>query len=116
MFLHAAAARIAHDHRSGEFSSASAAETLICLYRRTAFIAKHDSSRLNRGRSLHQIRTVASVRSNAEHLLDGTVDQTKRALPRVENEKATRQLGGLFFQGRIVLTEIKPSKLSGEIL
>jgi hypothetical protein len=25
-------------------------------------------------------------------------------------------LGSLFFQGRIVLTEIKPSKLSGEIL
>jgi hypothetical protein len=34
----------------------------------------------------------------------------------VQNEKAARQLGSLFFQGRIVLTEIKPSKLSGEIL
>jgi len=34
----------------------------------------------------------------------------------MKNEKATRQQGGLFFQGRIVLTEIKPSKLSGEIL
>jgi hypothetical protein len=33
-----------------------------------------------------------------------------------QNEKAARQLGSLFFQGRIVLTEIKPSKLSGEIL
>src|ERR1700722_13100122 len=32
------------------------------------------------------------------------------------NEEATRQLGGLFFQGRIVPTEAKPSKLSGEIL
>jgi hypothetical protein len=34
------------------------------------------------------------------------------------NEKAVRQLDGLFFQGRIVLTEVRkrPSELSGEIL
>jgi hypothetical protein len=36
--------------------------------------------------------------------------------PEQKAEKATRQLGGLFLQGRIVLTEVKPSKLSGEIL
>jgi hypothetical protein len=33
----------------------------------------------------------------------------------LENEKATRQQGGLFL-GRIVPTEAKPSELSGEIL
>jgi hypothetical protein len=35
-----------------------------------------------------------------------------------ENEKTARQLGGLFFQGRIVPTEVRinPSELSGEIL
>jgi hypothetical protein len=33
-----------------------------------------------------------------------------------KNEEAARQLGGLFFQGRIVQTEAKPSKLSEEIL
>src|SRR5258708_7011246 len=33
-----------------------------------------------------------------------------------KNEEAARQLGGLFFQGRIVPTEAKPSKLSEEIL
>jgi hypothetical protein len=34
----------------------------------------------------------------------------------LKNEEAARQLGGLFFQGRIVPTEAKPSKLSEEIL
>jgi hypothetical protein len=33
-----------------------------------------------------------------------------------QNEKATRQQGGLFFLGRIVPTEAKPSKLSGQNL
>jgi hypothetical protein len=33
-----------------------------------------------------------------------------------KNEETARQLGGLFFQGRIVPTEAKPSKLSAEIL
>ena len=33
-----------------------------------------------------------------------------------KNEKAARQIGGLFFQGRIVPTEAKPSELSGRNL
>ena len=33
-----------------------------------------------------------------------------------KNEKTARQIGGLFFQGRIVPTEAKPSELSGRNL
>src|SRR2546421_5094450 len=35
---------------------------------------------------------------------------------RGKNEKTARQIGGLFFQGRIVPTEAKPSELSGRNL
>jgi hypothetical protein len=38
------------------------------------------------------------------------------ARPTRKMKRPPGNLGSLFFQGRIVLTEIKPSKLSGEIL
>jgi hypothetical protein len=118
------ALRISHD-RSCDFFSAPATKTLILLQRSAAFVAEHDFLPAELP-LLHEIRAIAHHRSN-KHVIRGEGFVSNRTmsagegirLPQSSGPKTKRppgNLGSLFFQGRIVLTEIKPSKLSGEIL
>src|SRR5579863_10442148 len=93
--------------RSCEFLSALAAETLVGLYRAAAFITEHVSSWCSHTSTTSRDELqAANVPANvcAGHEAGG------------DKRKGHPAKGGHVFQGRIVPTEIRPSKLSGEIL
>ncbi|MBS1851626.1 MAG: hypothetical protein JST79_11985 [Acidobacteria bacterium] len=77
------------------------------LKRRTTLIAEH---------GLSSCRTSLPEKKYAGQRLLVPKRQSRKTEKEKANEKAARQRDGLFFQGRIVPTEVKPSKLSGEIL